>query len=253
MGGAPAAAGGGGGGVGGGGAGASGGGAASKPAKGSAAAGDDDDDDDGAGATMTVGGGEVHIGGRVFINGKEVTGGGAPTQAPTQAPPRPAAPRVDTASFDVTGFLSTAEKQARAIYDDAVLVRIDAEGVFPDGRARLKMVDDWSVLYRFVSPSRRQRPKDLPKGVPFKPNCKIYVNVTAKGVNTYPLDGWECDEPLIGKPRCSARELWQKARSLGATDEEAAAEIGYWAGPGGKGRWNFSIEDDFSNWISDDC
>ncbi len=241
---------------------------------------------------VAVGGGEVHINGRVFINGQPVTpqtlgmpapsapspsasapspsasapspsasapspSASAPSPSPSAPSPSPSAPPtpgpVNTAAFDVTGYIATAQKLARGYFDDVVLVRIDAEGVFPDGRARLKLSDDFSVLYRFVSPSRAKRPRDLPKGVPFKPTCKVYVNVTGNGVDVHPLEGWECDEPLVGKPRCSARDVWQKARLQGATTEEAAADVGYWAGPGGKGRWHLDIEDEFSEWITDDC
>jgi hypothetical protein len=40
---------------------------------------------------------------------------------------------------------------------------------------------------------------------------------------------------------------------MGATAEEAAASVGYWAGPGGKGRWILTVEDEFSEWIDDGC
>jgi serine/threonine protein kinase len=210
------------------------------------------------GASIVIGGGRVQIKGNVLINGKPaaqvvVPAGspGAAPSAPPVAPPTP--PAVNAASFDVTGFVPKAQALARKYFDDAVLIRIDAEGVFPDGKARLTMVEDWDVTYRFASPSRSKRPKDLPKGVPFKPTCKVYVEVKSSGVGVWPLEGWECDEPLVGPPRCSARQVWQKARAQGATGEEAAASIGYWAGPGGKGRWHLDIEDEFSEWIDDGC
>ncbi|HUH05690.1 MAG TPA: protein kinase [Kofleriaceae bacterium] len=156
-------------------------------------------------------------------------------------------------SFDVTGYLPTALAKARSAFPDAVLVRIDASGVYPDGKADLTLADNFYVLYRFVSPSKAERPADLPIGLEHKPTCKYYVNVSAKGVQAYKLEGWACEEPLIGRPTCSARQVWKKAISDGAPAKNAIGELGYWAGPDGKGRWSFSVGKVYSEWIADDC
>jgi len=159
----------------------------------------------------------------------------------------------DPAAFDVTRYQRTAQKLARRTYSDAVLVRIDAEGVRPNGIADLTLDDSFTVLYRFVSPSRNKRPDDLPMGVEHKPNCKFYVLVQSSGVNPYPLNGWTCEEPLIGIPKCSVKQVWKKAEALGAPSGNAVAEIGYWADSSGKGRWHFSVKGHYSGWIPDDC
>jgi len=157
------------------------------------------------------------------------------------------------ARFDVTGYLPTALAMARRIYEDAEFIRVDADGVRPDGMADLTLSSDFSVLYRFSSPSRSKRPDDLPLGVDHKPNCKLYVNVSASGISTYPLEGWECDEPLLKVPNCSATQVWKRAIEQGAPSKNAVAELGYWAGPGGKGRWHLSVGDVFSEWVVDAC
>ncbi len=171
---------------------------------------------------------------------------------PTPVTPTPAKPsRFD--AFDVSGYIPAATKMAKAHFPDAVLIRIDAEGVRPNGKAELTLSDDFSVLYRFASPSKAKRPDDLPQGVEYKPTCKFYVNVTREGVNAYPLKGWACDEPFIGAPKCSARAVWKKAIARGAPAKNAVGEIGYWADSDGKGRWAFQIGDKHSMWIEDDC
>jgi len=174
-----------------------------------------------------------------------------PTPTPVKPPAPPKPGRFD--AFDVSGYIPAATKLARAHFPDAVLVRIDAEGVRPNGKAELTLSDDFGVLYRFVSPSKAKRPDDLPMGVEFKPTCKFYVNVTCEGVNAYPLKGWKCDEPLVGRPTCSARAVWKKAIARGAPSKNAVGELGYWADSDGHGRWAFEIGDKHSMWIEDDC
>jgi hypothetical protein len=158
----------------------------------------------------------------------------------------------DLEQFDVTDFMGAALARARAHYEDAVLVRIDAGGVYPDGLADLTLDDSFSVLYRFNSPSRAKRPADLPVGVKYKPNCKFYVLVNAEGVRPYPVDGWDCDEPPIGEPKCTVKEVWKRAIAKGAPSNNAVAEIGYRAWQG-KARWYISVGDDFSRTLADSC
>ena len=184
-----------------------------------------------------------------------------PTPTPTPPPPAEAAPPPDNSppkslnrkGHDISAYLPKALVKARAIYSDAVLIRIDASGVYPNGRADLTLDSSFSVLYRFASPSRSKRPADLPQGVDHKANCKIYVNVSQGGIQTYPLEGWACDEPLIGAPRCSVAQVWKKAARDGAPSKNAVASVGYWAGPNKRGRWHLSVGSAFSKWIADDC
>jgi hypothetical protein len=158
----------------------------------------------------------------------------------------------DPKRFDVTGFLPEARAKARGHYEDAELVRIDAYGVYPSGLADLTLADDYFIIYHYNSPSRARRPDDLPRGVKHEPNCKFYVWVSAAGVRPYPLDGWECKEPLLGEPRCSAREVWKQAIAKGAPADNAVAQMSYhdWDG---KARWYLTIGDDYSDSRDDSC
>ncbi len=160
----------------------------------------------------------------------------------------------DARHFDVQTFIGAAEELAREHYEDAVLVRIDADGVFPDGHADLTLDDGFSVLYRFQSPSRSKPEKNAIVGVKSKnQNCIFYVSVDKGGVNPYPVDGWDCEYPLIGRPKCSIKEVWSKAIQQGAPAKNAVAELGYWDDGHGKGRWHVSVGEDFSKWVLDGC
>ena len=69
--------------------------------------------------------------------------------------------------------MPTARQMARKLFPDAVLVRLGAAGVRPNGKADLTLDDSFDVTYRFISPSGAKRPPDLPIGVSFKPNCLV--------------------------------------------------------------------------------
>jgi hypothetical protein len=156
-------------------------------------------------------------------------------------------------AFDIRGYTKTAYKKARAVFPDAELVRIDADGVLPNGKANLKLDSGFSVLYRFQSRANAKRPKDLPLGVEHKPTCLYYVNVTAANVTAYGLEGWKCEMAYAGKPKCSTKQVWDQAIKKGAPGANAIANLWY-SGNRGKNRWHFSIkETKFSWWIPDNC
>jgi serine/threonine-protein kinase len=97
------------------------------------------------------------------------------------------------AAWDVTGYVPKAVAIARSYFPDAVLVRIDANGVYPTGKANLELDSKFDVLYRFMSPSAPRRPKDLPLGVEHKPTCMLYVLVSSAEISVYTLKGWSCE------------------------------------------------------------
>jgi hypothetical protein len=183
----------------------------------------------------------------------------APAAAPATAPSghfgsaNAEADAIDPKNFDVTGFIPRATAIARDAYDDAVLVRIDVKGVRVDGTADLVLAEG-DALYRFQSPKRSVPEKGRPLGAPARHHeCIYYVSVEASGqVRAHPVD-WECDYPLIGAPKCSAAEVWAKAKRMGAPSTNAIAELGYWADDHGHGRWMLEIGSAFSNWIPDSC
>ncbi len=178
----------------------------------------------------------------------------APTKAPTPAPATRRSGGFNPKSFNISRFLSSAERRAKARISDAVLIRLDATGVYPSGNADLTLDKSFSVTYRFASPSGAKRPAKLPMGVPYKSTCLIYVTVDEGGVSTRVLKGWKCKPPWIGRPKCSVKQIWKRAIRKGAPRSNAVADIGYWARMGGSdGRWHFAIKGVKSFWVEDDC
>jgi hypothetical protein len=161
---------------------------------------------------------------------------------------------VDPANLDVSGFLKTALARVRRHWEDAVFVRLDVEGVFPDGHADLTLDSSFTALYRFISPSRGKADPDTPIGVAPKLTCVYYVLVTHEGVRAYELPGWDCnDYTPVPLPRCSVKQVWKKAIADGAPGGKAVASLGYWGSPKQAARWSFSVKDHYSDWIDDDC
>jgi hypothetical protein len=158
----------------------------------------------------------------------------------------------DYKKFDVSGFIPTAKKLATHVFDDAVFFRLDADGVLEDGTANLTLQDGMSITYRFMSPSRAKRPKNLPLGVEHKPTCLVYVSVDPRHSYLHAVDEWKCDDPPLPPPRCSMKDVWKKARTKGAPGG-AVAEIGYWADRKGKGRFSFDIPDTKHDFWIEDC
>ena len=160
----------------------------------------------------------------------------------------------DPAKFDPSRYAKKALRRARNHWEDAVFVRLDVDGVFPDGHADFTLDDGFSALYRFISPSRAKGDPDTPIGVAKKTTCVYYVNVDKSGVNAYELKGWSCDDYIpIARPKCSMKQVWKRAIEDGAPGSNAVAGIGYWASKSSKARWSFSVKDHYSSWIDDDC
>jgi hypothetical protein len=162
-------------------------------------------------------------------------------------------PTPDGKAWDVSGYIPSAAAKAKAVFPDAVLARIDAEGVYPSGTADLTLDDSFYVLYRFQSPSRAARPKDLPLGVEHKPSCLYYVYVTAETIMSYIVDGFACDMKPISLPRCTAQQVWKKAAAKGAPTNNAVGSLGLWAADNGEARWLFQVADRHSAFYPDDC
>jgi hypothetical protein len=155
-------------------------------------------------------------------------------------------------AWDVTGYVPKALATARSYFPDAVLVRIDADGVYPTGKANLQLDSDFDVTYRFMSPSAAVRPKDLPLGVEHKPTCMLYIVVEAAEIQVYTLEGWSCaDAVQLRLPRCPARTAWARAAAQGAPTKNAVAQLTYWMYRG-RPMWLFQIGDEQHD-IADDC
>ncbi|MEZ4222696.1 MAG: protein kinase [Polyangiaceae bacterium] len=180
--------------------------------------------------------------------------GFAPLQNP--ALPNPALPKpgpaVNVRNFDAWAFFPQSETIAKSHVSDAHFVRFDAQGLRRNGTVDLTFDPSHNVLYRFRSPSLSARPSGHPDNVPFRTKCYVYVSVNATGVSSF-LSDWSCDMPLLTKPRCSPAKAWQAAEALGAPKGNVIGNLGYWADPSGKGRWNVSIPPSFGKWIPDSC
>jgi serine/threonine protein kinase len=152
-------------------------------------------------------------------------------------------------AFDFMKWLPTAYAEARKHFPDAKLARIDANGVGPDGLVNFTIDEDWDVLYRFTSPSAAKKPAGHPAGVKWEPRCMVQIFVEKDEVTVIPMKGFGC-EAAIPMPKCSAKEVWQKAIAKGAPASNAYAEL--WYGYAG-GKWNFDIDDVFDEAFTDGC
>jgi len=162
-------------------------------------------------------------------------------------------PGFDARAADVGKLLGLAEAEVKKVYPDALLFRIDADGVGADGKANLTLADGMYLDYRFVSPAHSKRPADVPLGVDWEEKCILRMWVEPHSIEVRPLTGWECDEVPVRKPRCSAAQVWKKAIERGAP-KDAVAELGYRADFSKKPVWYFSVKGTgFSEIFQDDC
>jgi Protein kinase domain len=197
-----------------------------------AAEADGSDDDTGAGAALA-----------------ETAEADAPDdndKAASAQPPLPA--RWDGKRFDVMAYLPSAVAVARNIAADAALFRIDAEAVLPDGIVDLSQ---GTVRYGFISKTRATRPRSVPLGAKWDPDCQINIWVEPSGITVREFSG--CKETTVPVPRCSLQQRWQQAIAKGAPRSNAIAAIGYRASViNGKPIWFFDIGDAYEDGPSPD-
>jgi serine/threonine protein kinase len=154
--------------------------------------------------------------------------------------------------LSVEKYLPFALAEAKKLVPDAVLFRIDAEGVYPDGHADITLADNGSLDFRFISPKRAKPDASKPLGAKQEFKCMFRVMLDGEGVWTAPIDGWECKEPLLGPPKCTTVQVWKKAIAKGAPTN-AIGQLGY-RGWDNKAKWYFSIEGTkVSEVFEDDC
>jgi serine/threonine-protein kinase len=188
-----------------------------------------------------------------------------PTPTPTPSAPKPKAKTLsgpipldlpsgwDPKAFDITGYYKTAEAEAKSVWPDAKLVRIDANGVRPSGKAELTLSDDFYVRYWFRSEKESKRPADLPVGMEHEATCNLQIWVDQGGVKLLPMS-WECDEILVPPPKCTFEEAWAKAIKAGAPGGNAIADVSYMANIVSKQiRWFVTVGDEFSEQLPDGC
>ncbi len=130
--------------------------------------------------------------------------------------PSPQPPDYDPKRFEVLGYLPKAKARALELMSDAVLINLDVEGVGADGTADLTLSREFEANYWFRSPARSKVDPRLPDRDQDIP-CKVYVEVTAKGVETRIVDSFDgCKEKLLPQPRCSMAEVMKRGIAEGA-------------------------------------
>lgn len=139
---------------------------------------------------------------------------------------------------DAQKTIAYALAEAKKVIPDAVLFRIDANGVFRGGHADLRG-EGRSLDYRFISASRPAK------------KCMFRVELTGEGAWVGSLSGFDCDAKPIGPPRCTYQQIWEKAVAIGAPADQIG-ELGYRTTPSGKRVWYVDIGEKFSEMIPDD-
>ena len=143
-------------------------------------------------------------------------------------------------AWDFMAFYPAALAEAKKIFPDAQVARIDARGVTADGKVHLSMSDDFNVLFRFTSPSAAKRPADHPRGVKWEPLCMVQIIIDKDDAMVIPMQGFGCETPLPS-PKCNARQVWARAIDKGAPPNNSYAQL--WYGYD-NGKWSFEIEGD---------
>lgn len=133
---------------------------------------------------------------------------------------------------------------ARALSPREHLVRIEASGVSPSGGVDLNQPGSF-VRYVFQSERGEGPVAPRPHGtLPRRHSCGQHaVEITKQGLGALPDQPQiPCQPPPapVPRPSCGPKELWQLARTSGATDEQLARVVyrGDAAGPS----WTFVIE-----------
>src|SRR5690606_601117 len=102
-----------------------------------------------------------------------------------------------------------------------------------------------------ISPKRSKRDPNLPLGAKQEYKCMFRIMFDDQGGWSAPIPG-QCNEPLLGPPKCTSVQIWKKALARGAP-RNAIAELGY-RGWNKRARWYFTIEGTkFSQMYHDDC
>ncbi len=104
-------------------------------------------------------------------------------------------------------------------------MRFDIAYVSPGGLANLGLGDE-SSSYVFRSPANSARPPGVPKNVEVDIPCHIEVTVGTKLVEVDVRNDDSCKGRLRPFPRCSMRQIWEKAKAAGA-DLDTVAKVAF--------------------------
>ncbi len=165
-----------------------------------------------------------------------------------ETPPQPSGLE-NPSQFDAMAYLHEAQRLARTRLPDAEITQIIVQNVRPDGTADLARDGYPFVKYAFRSSSASQL-GDREMGSQLE--CLVDVFATAyQGVKIEPRLDVECNDRIIGWPRCSLAAVWAKAIADGAP-EHGIATLQWMTDFNDQVHWMFMIGTD-ARWIEDDC
>ncbi len=175
--------------------------------------------------------------------------------------------------FELPGehWMTKAFAKARGWASDAELVAIEGKFVRPDGVADLEQPGArWDYVFRSnarATAAAQPAPASTIPGAPAPPRatthgCFQYSLTRGSGrqSNLVSPSAWPVwcqdrrDEAKTGSadpPRCSIRQVWQRAKQLGAPDPGYAEIRASFAGEAW--RWDFQIAGHIAVEIPDDC
>lgn len=164
-------------------------------------------------------------------------------------------PGFDPEKVSVGEHFATAERGARAVFSDAELVRIDITGVNARGLVNTRLSSgsfSSSVLFRWRSPSRSERPASLPLGAQHEAECLYYYMVSDDGISSYTVSHLGCEELTVPRPRCTVPQIWQRAVAAGAPQGNYIGDVSYYRVAGQPVRWYVRIGS-YSGFLPDQC
>ncbi len=150
-------------------------------------------------------------------------------------------------------YLSLSKKEARAFHKDARLSQIMLHGVMPDGNIHPKLTSHpIPVSFIYFSKERHGHLKKLPKGASAEIPCSVTVSVYRSGYWQRHENARECRKmSRAGYPRCSPKQVWDKAKAIGAPSDAVANLQFRWRD--GARKWEFRIPSHFIEDFLDDC
>jgi hypothetical protein len=177
----------------------------------------------------------------------------AKVETKTVAPASPDAKQAPSPLLDGIAWLSDATRLARArLGDDAEMTMMYLPNVRPDGISDFAATSYTVAQYHFRSPKKSQR-GDAPIGAELPCLVQVFYTTYA-GVQVQPRADARCDAPIIGPPRCTPRQIWERALAGGAPNNAIATMV--WNSASEKKKqWIFMIGTDGSTakFYQDDC
>jgi serine/threonine protein kinase len=171
-------------------------------------------------------------------------------------------PNLDAKHVNLDAVTTWALAEARKLHPDAELTWIGIDSVYPDGHADLTLKafagDHGTIDVRFTTLAGAKRDPKVPRGVPQELKCNFRISIEPDGADITPMPADGCKQAAIPKPRCTLKQVWQKALARKSDLRDAVAQIYYTTNiVTHKIVWMFNIQDAgenlFSDQFPDDC